>query len=343
MRLVHVIWLCLLMYSCTLTQPKEVIVSSFPHTEKLSSEVCRLPVPIFVPRFMGVTGDFLYIYKEREEQVFVTFHIPEMLCLGNMGNRGQGPNDFNLLDTRSFSATDEGFQVMEAGSNMLKDVILTDKGIQVRNSKQCFGQGYNSNGFYPLEDGKYLTLGQLDDEQEFAIYDTQKDSLFSVGYYPQWHELSKGEIPFVIYLKTCAVHPSLNKVAVFYSKFKRMRIFDSSMNLLHDVNVQQEPYRTNWTAPEGKYPVYYIGKPYVTEQCIYALCSLSNTEKQGNSELHVWDWNGNPIACYDLGRRISLFAVSEKVGKIYALDNAIEDEIYVYDLPVITNGKTVMQ
>ena len=326
---------CVFLASCSGESSIEKSIEHFDKSEVLYAETHTIPNLIFLPRYMGVWGNYLYIYKERESYKFSVYRIPEMEYLGEMGSMGQGPNDFNLLDTRSFNAVDGGFQVVEAGSNLLKTVKMKDERMIVVESKQTLQQGFNSNGYYPLKDGSFLSLGQIQSDKEFSMYDSQNDSLFHLGQYPDCYELGSKEMPFLVYLKSCVVHPSKEKLAVFYSRFKRFRIYDASMKLLHDINVRTTPCNVS-PDDSSDSPTYYIGQPYATEKYIYSLCSLSGTRKHGKSELHVWDWDGNPIACYELGRKISMFAISGKHNKIYALDNTVEDEIYIYDFPELS-------
>ena len=335
MNIVYAILLVFCFCSCLNENKTEKVVKEFPVTEKLYSVVYKSSVPLFVPRYMGITGDYLYVYKEREKYKFVVYRIPEMEFLGEMGELGQGPNDFNLLDTRSFNQIEGGFQVVEASSHQLKSVLLDDGKMTVTSSKSISEQGYSGNGFYPLKDGGFLSLGRIEDKFEYSMYNADAENFTSIGEYPVWYDMSSQEIPFVVYLKNCVVNSSQDRIAAFYSRFKRFRIFDISMNLLYDVDIQVEPNEMSLGKPGELTPTYYINRPYAIGRYIYSLCSLSQTNKHGNSELHVWDWEGIPIACYELGRKISLFAIDEKRGRIYALNNEVEDEFYIYDLLVL--------
>lgn len=93
------------------------------------------------------------------------------------------------------------------------------------------------------------------------------------------------------------------------------------------------PYEADAALEVAEQPIYYIGQPYATDEYIYVLCSNKNTSKDGRSELQVWDWEGNAVACYTFDRRLSLMAICEKYGRIYAIDNQVEDQMFVYDLP----------
>lgn len=45
-----------------------------------------------------------------------------------------------------------------------------------------------------------------------------------------------------------------------------------------------------------------------------------------NPELQIWRCGGAPVGCYGFDRQISLFAVSDAYGKVYAINDDIEDE-----------------
>lgn len=321
--------------SCAPTSDTERIISEFKEEGALIAKEHIISEPILLPRYIGISGNYLYVYKEREENMFVLFRLSDLSYIMETGAKGQGPHDFNLVDTRSFTPTPDGFKVIEAGSGQLKDVIISETGLQVRNSKRIFPKGVPSNGFYPISDSLYLSLGRMDGENEFTLIDTRTENVASIGAYPNWEGIMESDefMPFIVFLKRCAVHPSQNKFAAFYSKFKRFRIYDSSVELLHDVNVQTEPCFTLFYEDPEKWPVYYVGEPYATQNLIFALCSYNKTNKEGNSELHVWDWEGNPIACYSLGHSISLMTIDEQRGRVIAMDVMQDSIFYVYDLP----------
>lgn len=325
--------LMLLLCACADSE-KERVVTEFDRYGELVSESVTVPVPYLVPRYMGISGDYLVVHKVREEKLFSIFSLPDLTYVGDAGVRGKGPDDFNLLDTRSFQMTQNGFKVVDANLNMWKEVEIVDKGLKVKDSRQLFGQGMTCNGFYPMGEERYVTFAQPDSEKEYVLYDGNTGE-FSVvdAEYPHWQKLSKEMPAFMAYSRTCVPHPDGKRFAAFYSRFKRWRLFDASLQLVSEIDVQVEPYKADATLEPSEQPTYYIGQPYATDKCIYVLCSNKNTAKDGRSELQVWDWNGNPVACYTFDRKLSLMVISEKYDKIYGIDNSIEDRMFVYDLP----------
>ena len=331
----HLVFILIsLVFTACSDSGKEKKITAFEETCELTAEVVTSSIPFLVPRYMGISGDNLFIHKVREEKMFSIYSLPDLKHLGDDGRRGQGPHDFNLLDTRSFQITQDGFKVIDANLNMQKEVEIADGRLIVNKSKFLFRKGMVSNGFYPFGEGRYVVFAQPDSKNEFALFDENTGEFIPVeGEYPHWQEISKEAFAFMTYLKTCVSHPNGKRFAAFYGRFKRWRLFDESLNMIKDIDVKVKPYQADATLNPEKQPTYYIGQPYATDKHIYVLCSNKNTEKDGRSELQVWDWDGNALACYTFDRKLSLMAISEKYNKIYGVDNMIEDKIFVYNLP----------
>lgn len=344
MNRIAFIFLCVLLgESCSNHDSDIVVITEFEKTGTLTATVEEIPEPILLPRFMGIANDLLFVYKEKEEKLFDFFSLPQGTYIGSAGIRGQGPDEFyGLLDTRSFSATGEGFSVMEAGANIYKTIVYKTGHLSVTNSNNLLQSGVQNVGLYPLKDSIYLTFGDMVSAEEYGLLDAKDHSVRKLGVYPQWTSAeveSEGPARFFIYIKSCMVHPQGDKFAAFYGYFKRLRIYDSEVRLLHDIDVRIEPYKTNFeSGMETKNrPVYYIGQPQTDGDYIYALCSNAPGSGEGimsDSELHIFDWEGKAIACYKFDRRISLFALSKKHGKIFAIDNRISNQLFIYDLPM---------
>ncbi|MDR1454854.1 MAG: TolB-like 6-bladed beta-propeller domain-containing protein [Tannerella sp.] len=324
-----------LLCTCGGKEVKTSTVTAFGETGRLTASVKKIPEPVLLPRFVCAADDYLFVYKEKEAKMFAIFGLPDGEYLCSAGQRGQGPDDFMMLDTRSFQVVGNGFRVMESGTNRLKTVEFKDGRLSVTKAEQIDLASPANNGFYPLADSVYLTFGQPVELNEYGLYDKKTGNLVKTGDYPQWATTAAtdpAQLMFM-YIKTCVVHPDGSKFATFYSRFKRLRIYDREANLLHDVEVRIAPFSTSPDAEPGKQPVYYIGQPQTAGDYIYALCA-NGPDEPADCELHVWDWDGNPVACYDFDRKVTYIALSQKHGKLYAFDLATaEDEFYIYDLP----------
>ncbi|WP_294616756.1 6-bladed beta-propeller [uncultured Bacteroides sp.] len=338
MKNIFILSIMCLCLSCTKRSIETERVSAFPMTGSLKAEVVPIPVPILLPRYIGVLDDYLYVYKEKEENLFAFFRREDGSYIGDAGRRGQGPDEFIMLDTRSFNEIGGNrFTVLEVGSNLLKTVGFDGTGLSVHDVKSVFKQGIANNGFYSLADSMYLTLGRLEGNMEFCLLDGKTGELTETGTYPLWvnrEEIINHPPLFVPYLKTCAVRADGKRVIVFYSRFKRLRIYDDKMNILHDIDVRIEPCVVDFRKPVQEQPAYYTGAPCVVRDYIYVLCTNVNTGIE-RCELQVWNWEGKPVACFRLDRKVSMIAVDERADKIYAVDSQVDNELYVYDLPLI--------
>ena len=311
-------------------------VTAFPIERELTATVHPSAAPLLLPRYMGIWDGYLFVYKEREEYKFSIFRLPDVAYIQDAGMAGPGPDDFNLLDTRSFHATPDGtFAVVEAGSNLLKTVSYDGARLKVVKQESLLGNESANNGFYPLADSLCVTFGRMEGSHEYNLLNRKTKEAKEIGEYPDWAgetEQAKGVPTFVTYLKTCVTRPDGKRMAAFYARFKRFRIYDNQGNLLHDVNVKVPPCATRFDEPVHKQPGYYAGQPFATEQHIYALCLNQNTGEE-RCELHVWDWEGHAVACYHFDRRVSLMAIDPIQQKIYAIDRLNADELFSYDLP----------
>lgn len=315
-------------------------VKSFGKYEELEATVKKTPVSALVPRGMFTMADKLFLYKERDSVLFDVFKLPDCDYYCSAGKRGEGPNDFLFLDPRSFHTTENGFKVIESGTHLLKTVELRQKELIVATVDKAVVGRAAINGFFSLSDGRYLSYGNIGDANEFVIIDSNSGTCSKFGSYPEWvvMDVNQNHERFVTFLKNCVPHPTGEKFAVFYVRFKRLRIYDSSGVLLRDVNVTIDPYHIGVEEDFNNRFIYYVGQPQAIGDYIYAVCANRkerDVEGAGLCELQVWDWQGNAIARYKLDRNISFFSISEKFNKMFAMNNVVDNEIYMYDLPAI--------
>ena len=338
----------ILFYSCSSNKGGDIsVVSAFPKTFELTADTRKIPVAFLLPRAMLISNDNLFVYKDNEEFLFDIFRLPDCDYLCSAGTRGQGPDDFLFLDFRSFQPTNNGFKVLDLESNRFKTVVFENNYLSTMSSEQIFQDKGAHNGLYSLTDNVFLTFGQMMEPNEYTLINTKTETFTKTGNYPQWlpesSSMSGVEQSLFTYVKDCVVHPDGKKFASFYSRFKRIRIYEyepnESITLLHDVDVQVSPYSDN---PEKERYQYYVGQPQAIGDYIYAICSNVNMDNDpqdaqvaNDCEIQVWDWDGNPVANFRIGRYISSMVLSEKYNKIYALNKFVEDELYIYEIPSI--------
>lgn len=333
----------LLLSSCKQELKSDVvIIEAFPIKKELKSTVITVPPIILAPAHMCVSEDKLIIMYQKKDTILDLFQLPECKYLFSAGIRGGGPDDFpSNFDTRSFQPTEGGISITSS-YGLLKQFIVDEK--KLVNIKNLLINtdylDYPVNGFRILSDTMAFALRGLatDINFEFIRIDTRTNKNHPFSAFPDWtNEFWVNEIKSFVYIKNTVAHPAGIKFASFYGFFKRWRIYDNETNMIRDIAVNIAPYSEKIKENVSERIAYYHGYPCATNKYVYALCK--NREYADDSatetELQVWDWDGNPIAVFTLDQKIRLIAVSEKEKKIYALNSSEghEDKIYVYDVP----------
>ena len=239
-----------------------------------------------------------------------------------------------MIDFRTLTPTKQGFSVLDNGS--IKEVELTDQ-LKVTSTKKMFDDNILMNGYYALGENKYFTFGEITDVNEFNFFDKTTDSIAAIGTYPDWVLTDQAHSRFMTGIKGCVVHPDKSRFATFYGRMKHARIHNSNGELLHDITIQTAPYLEKLTSLNPKDLPNFYGYAQATDKYIYVLCANKLPGDDGSElkqTLEVWDWQGNPIACYRLNKKVSSFAISETNKKIYGIDGETEHVLYSHDLPL---------
>jgi hypothetical protein len=351
MKNVMYLFALLLTVSCkqgNINEIKPTVINTFPVKKELKSTVITVPPIILAPANMCVSEDKLIIIYQKKDTILDFFQLPECEYLFSDGIRGGGPDDFPPdFDTRFFQPEKNELEII-TGYGLLKRFIIDYKNKKIVNIKGKNRQinteylGYPTNGFTILNDTLSFGFSQFidNDGSEFVMINTETNKNLPFGTYPDWTDKmwakEKETKPF-LYLKNTATHPSGTKFAAFYGFFKRWRIYDNKTNPIRELWINVPPYSENINEDVFERMVYYNTYPRATSEYIYAVCK-NRTYSDGSAtdtELQVWDWNGNPVAVFTLDNKIDLFTISEKERKIYALNNdeGNEDKIYVYSIP----------
>lgn len=272
-----------------------------------------------VTRLFAV-DDMLVAYEDRRDTLFSFWKLPECRFLFSAGVRGNGPEDFLVLD-RTFCPTEKGFEVFEIATGRVKglEVDTVTGSLKLSSVWKVEGGQRALNRFLFLKDGRYCCVSD-DEAHEYLLL----DSAGVVKYFGDYPEgllpEEKGTPKRFTYNKLTVAAPSGKKFAAFYAYAKLCRIYDSEGRLLKET-LAEAPETPS--AGEGK-RLYYSSYPCATEDAIYVL-----TESDGQPVLEVWDWDAVLTARYRLPRKFSNIAWSPVDGKLYAVYAEDEQDVMV--------------
>lgn len=191
------------------------------------------------------------------------------------------------------------------------------------------------NGLIKLTDSLYICDAGLEEENEYAfVY--PNGELKKWGVYPEGIErfgnlLSRNQA----YTKIKVAHPSGKYFAAFYTNSRKLRIYDISGNMLHDIELNILPGEQEVPLEVENRYIYAIGA-YATENYIYTL-NLDMTPQDIYARKHypslqVFSWEGKPLKQYRLNCYISAFTIDEADRTVYGVFAEDESSIYTFNL-----------
>ena len=311
-------------------------ITTFPIQKELKAEVVSVSPNVLLYAFnIFTTNNKLITFNSKKDLIFDVFQLPELNYMYSAGIIGQGPSDFINLDRRSFMPTKKGFKVLFTGKKQLKEVLVNENNMEIDQEnivalKEIVAN--EINGFLPINDSLAIYWSGFKKETEYTRVNLKDKELISFSPYPHWSKDDLQEDKLFTYIKNSVLKPDGSKFASFYGYFKKIRIYNTTGKLLNDISVNVSPYNDKIETKIQNRIQYYYGYPKATEQHIYVLCRNAKGDESSNTtELQVWNWNGEAVAQYTLDQPLSLFTISEKYKKIYAV-NAEDEKIYVYPL-----------
>ena len=133
------------------------------------------------------------------------------------------------------------------------------------------------------------------------------------------------------YARQSVVHPDGTRFASFFAHFKAFQIISDRGKILHTVDLPITPFAARYDK-QSKMRFYgYISNPSATSDRIYVLCAATEEEPNYDvaaRQVHVFDWDGHPVACYTLDHDVHHIAVDGRT--IYAVNMFKSNQIYVY-------------
>ena len=214
---------------------------------------------------------------------------------------------------------------------------------QQRELPSCFSVIYLDAIHYKVrEDGRFQS------KAIYTCYDITKKDKNEFGYYPKIDRLSNNKDRVnVLFSKALINKNDGSMFAVLYDKIPLLRIFTKDGELRKELllkNGQNSPLAyLNEKLNESELNELTLNylKVKATNNFIYGLYSGKTHAELRTSErrvsdygyyIHVWDWDGNPIAEYELPDPVFGFAVTNDDKHVFCSSLLEDDKLYMFDL-----------
>lgn len=310
---------------------------NFPIERSITPNIVEVP-PVIYAQTPGVvlSGNYLVVMRSFSNPLYSVFEVPDCKYLGDFGNLGRGPKEFEIPDARTATETERGFKIFDAIKGLLY-VDITNFSINKKftvNQLKLPGELIILNDPIQLNDSLIYGLPYVGkSEKLFVKYNIKSSEVSYFGEYPSFYPKKNREQYWGLLWRHSIVKPDKTKFAIFFDHFKMFRLYNSSETLEKEVIMEIPDNLFNPKRKSGNLMIYY-SVVKATDEYIYALCMNEHLDELVNSNptIEIWDWNGNPIAKLYMKNSIFSFDVTNDNKKLYCIDRQITDKIFIYNL-----------
>ena len=318
--------LATLFISCM--KEEKIEFSKFPREIKLVHKEITTPNVLFMVGEMELLDSALIILNLKDDKFFQIFTFPDLKYLGGYLEKGRGPNEEVSIDPyiRHLSGNKLMFKTLVS----VKIAQLNMRELIIIKTIHIPGELLNLNHPFIIDTILYGYNVSKITNKEFSGYVQGTNNIIDFG--PSYPKVGKKIPPKFrnnIFAKAITVKPDQSRFASVYDLFPLLRIYSKNGNLLKQTyynNGQKFPsaIMSHPTQEEANKVMQNYRKIKASKQYIYALYNgktIGESKIEFNddgiggltdtsNEIHVWDWDGNPIMKILLDRQIFSFCIT---------------------------------
>lgn len=287
----------------------------------------------------------LLSYNPNNDTIFRVFSLPDLKYTGAFGVKGRGPREFLGVSPSSICSLGEFFQIEKDGSieeiGLPHGITINNNNFQVLNSYKLPGELANCNYAIILNDSMVCCSSVSGAPRQLTCINTlTKKVTYLVDYPTFYHDYVHSSYSH-FYTSGKAISLDRSKIVIAYSRLPLISIYDKNGKLLKSTFINEGPrqrgnieFAENQVRNPGQLYSYY-GRVLVTEKYIYASFQvidyegpgLQNQRRHTNLQIHIFDWDGNPVGKVNLEKNMT-WAPSYDDSKLYLIDPDIENKIF---------------
>lgn len=317
--------------------------SDFKISQQLSARKILLINKIYRPVGMvNVAGGLIIYDNGLSDSLFHYINVEDNFIKSDFvyGRKGRGDKEFVFPDQKVFASWNGGYYIADHLSVRFYDPISEGIGHPSYVRKKITPKIGTYQSGVILGDTAFFGYSMGGSKKEFVLSKLGTDEVQWFGdYFEVPVAVNSPSIAIQVYPKMFTSNPANNKVAVFYYYAKRFKIFDALRNFepKEFVFTDQAGFsitRTdNLNVDLSETNTYYF-QLHSSEKYIYALYYgvIENEIGMDDSiiaKVHVFDWDGNPVANLSLEDVYSTFCVTGD-SVIYAASPLDIEHIDVY-------------
>jgi len=321
---------------------------SFPIEKRVDLESIKVKPVLFFISDMVILDDELVTLDIKNDVFFQLFNLPDLRYIGPQIHKGDGPLEETLIFPYIENVGKNAFayrtinKIKIVSHDIIKNRYILLKSYQVPQETEILNSCLLNNGLCG-----YNILGKT--KQEFIRYDFSSHKIQNFGpSFPSVGFSISDDKKNMLFTKIMVSKADGNRFAALYDKFPLLRVYDKDGNLLSEteyINHQVEPVgysKKEILISDIENTTIDYMRIKATDKYIYGLYSGMTNKQLATSgidksacccEIHVWDWNGSPVARFMLDKNVTCFAVSQDDSYMIFSSSLNEDILYKMRIP----------
>lgn len=318
---------------------KPVQISKFPKEVTLKAEKINTEI-IGINNLYIIDSIFISFKARGSEGFFSCYSLPDFHLLGNCISSGRGADEFLTLTYNKQFIKEPSTIKMWISSHLSREVSELNLISSIKEQKTIFGKRF-------LLDSIASSYWFNINDSLFASYSSSDNLYYTIYNLKTQKQLTRSNI----YTKNIKFDPSIFDITGVMSPDKTkiaLAMFSLNHIIIHSVDGENiKPltiYHTSNTIQEISQLDFIDRKTFysdirATNEYIFALYlnrtgKIEDQEINKGIEIHIFDWNGNPIQKLNIPNYIRFFDIDQKNGYIYGL-NPYNEEIFRYNIKSI--------
>lgn len=319
--------LTLLLVSCSGSQ-KRVLFSESVTAESTVLEDAIISIPMDIKK----KGEVLYVTDFKGDSLLRCYSLSSRCFVKQMLPQGQGPDEF--LSPVEFFISDSSVFIHNRWHFTARDYAFNDKNFSIQSQGELMRLPMNVDRIYPISTSRFIASGVFDDCR-FLLLDNNGHVIAKCGSFPNYQseeEAIPNTAKSMFHQSQFGYNASQKRLACVTSNVLELWDYTAETLTLHKRQLLA-PYHYSFnSSPDGVYaesdhPDAELGARgiAISNNYVYVLYD-SNTHRMHeehsetqNSEIWVFDWEGNPIRKILIDTQVKCFCVDETDSAFYCV------------------------
>lgn len=337
-------------FGCKEYNSKRLNPLGFPLTINIKTDSIIIPPVLLSENKIVASKDLLVSMSIQSDTIYRVFSIPSCNYLGSFGHQGKGPSEFQNPSISNLRAEDSCFVVGDSKSlNIIKipqEGNINDLSIYYKSRYLIPGSLIPINCAFFVNDSLIYGVKYTRSKKELVTLNTSNNDIGFLIDFPNVYPEAPKDAQANLYQKYVNISIEKEKIAMIYKRFPLLRIYNIKQKTITETFINEGPkqkeiiFNKN-SIINGIDLITYYDDMVVTKSYIYALYQArsykkSNREIQdvplSSKQLHVFNWEGVPIAKIILKEWMKVYTISLDDKYIFFVNPAKGNVLYRYSL-----------